>query len=550
MAYSVQKAARTRSVRPEIGSVTFSAVIAAYLLFAANHTLWEKLGKYLGASSFTVGAFYLGTYATLFALITIFSVKYLMKPFAILMIWIAAAAAWFMDQFSVVIDKDMIRNAAETTGGEAGNLLTPDYALHLLLFAGLPTLVILIVRIRHRTFFRKLAWNTLTAFACLAVVIAVFATNTKAIMLAHREHRDLFSAVNPIGPVVSAIEYAVQANEEAHMVIAPLGTDAKLMPAIGGMAKPRVTIVVAGETARSYNFSLNGYKRDTNPELAKRGVIYFPDTESCGTSTAVSIPCMFSPFTRAGYSHSRAAGSESLMDVLTHAGIKTEWWDNNTGSKGVATRIKTLELENSTDPRFCSEGECQDQVLMEGLDAWLDGVTKDSVLVLHQIGSHGPTYHKRYPDQFKRFTPDCQAAEPTNCSDAELMNAYDNTIVYTDHILATVIDALKARGDRLAGAMIYASDHGESLGENGVYLHGAPYFMAPKEQTHVPFLVWADHDFARSMGLDMSCLQKTTAQPHSHDNWFPSILSMMNVKTSVYDPKLDLFGQCRANPLS
>jgi lipid A ethanolaminephosphotransferase len=240
--------------------------------------------------------------------------------------------------------------------------------------------------------------------------------------------------------------------------------------------------------------------------------------------------------------------TENLIDVLTHAGIKAEWWDNNTGSKAIANRIAYTSFSDRNDPRFCIDHECRDDVLLDGLDAWLDGVKGDSVLVLHQIGSHGPSYFQRYPDAFRRFTPDCRTAELGNCSRDEIVNAYDNTVLYTDHVLSTIIDKLKSREDRMAGSMIYMSDHGESLGELGLYLHGAPYFIAPSQQTHIPFVLWLGRESKAS--IEPSCVAAKTIEPQSHDNLFHTVLGMMNVATRVYDPALDILSSCRAGAAS
>ena len=175
---------------------------------------------------------------------------------------------------------------------------------------------------------------------------------------------------------------------------------------------------------------------------------------------------------------------------------------------------------------------------------------KDSVLVLHTMGSHGPTYHLRYPEAFRRFTPDCQTAELGDCTDAEIVNAYDNSILFTDHVLSTVIDKLKARSSKFETGMIYMSDHGESLGEHGLYLHGTPYILAPEFQTHIPFIVWMDAAFANSMKMDRACLNQKAAQDYSHDNMFHSVLDMMNIQTNVYNPALDVFAACKTGASS
>jgi lipid A ethanolaminephosphotransferase len=539
------KATGTETYRPEIGSVPLSLLTGVYLLFFTNQTFWSKVHTYLSAYPVAIVSLYVAMTALFGALITIFSAKYLIKPFLIFLVFAAAAASWFIDRYGIVIDSDMIRNAVETTPAEAGNLMTPGLFWHLAIFGLVPSFIIVFVRVRHRPILDKLLWNTISILICLGVAGIISFANSKTFTTAIRQHKDIVKSVNPLSPIMSTVHYFTQAGKEADIQVSAIGKDAKVLPAIGGVHKPRITVIVAGETARAANFSLNGYGRDTNPELAKRNVIYFPSTTSCGTATAISIPCMFSKFPRSEYSHNKALANENVMDVLVHAGIGATWLDNNTGSKNVADRIPYFDLPSTNDSRFCTGGECRDDIFFDKLDAWLNNVTKDSVIVLHQMGSHGPTYYLRYTDEFRKFTPDCRTAELGNCTDAEIVNSYDNTLLYTDHFLSTVIDKLKARSDKLATGMIYASDHGESLGENGVYLHGAPYLLAPDQQTHVPFLVWFDDDFAKSMGLDKACLAKSAAKGgRSHDNYFHSILGMMNVSTSVYDPSLDVFGGC------
>jgi lipid A ethanolaminephosphotransferase len=532
--------------RPRVGSVTLSALVGLYLVFFTNRTFWSKIHTYLGFEPGAVVGLYLAISMLFIGAATIFSAKYLIKPVLVFAVVAAALAAWFTDSFGVIVDSDMIRNAMETTPAEAQHLVTPGLLLHVLLFGVVPIALICWVRVVHRPILQKLLWNTITVVGCLAVFSTAALTYSKAYTAAIRQHRDIVKSLNPVVPIVSAAKYFVQSGKEAKLVVAPLGQDAKVSPPAGGITKPRVTIIVAGETARAMNFSLGGYHRDTNPELEKQDIVYFPNATSCGTATATSIPCMFSQFTRDTYDHTKGLANEGLMDVLAHAGIDVAWFDNNTGSKGVANRITYIDLANSTDARFCKGGECQDGIFLDKLDEWLNNVTKDSVLVLHQMGSHGPAYYLRYPEAFRKFTPECQTAELGNCKDDEIVNAYDNTILYTDHFLTTVISKLKSRSEKMAAGMIYMSDHGESLGEKGLYLHGTPYMFAPDEQTHVPFLVWLDPDFAKSMTVDMGCVAQSRSEPTSHDNLFHSLLGMMNVVTAAYDAQLDVFAKCKA----
>lgn len=513
---------------------------------------WTRAYGYFTAEPAAFVAFVLGISAAIMGLFTFFSAKYVTKPTLIFFVLVAAVASWFNDQFGVTIDKEMIRNAAVSTGAEAGHLITARFAMHVLLTGILPSLVIIWVRIVHRPILWKLVHNTAVILACAAVFVVAGTSYYKTFAGVGRAHRDLMDTLNPVMPITSAVRYVIDSQRNANVVAAPLGTDARRVGAVDN-GKPRVTIIVAGETARAQNFSLGGYGRPTNPELAKQNVVYFPDTTSCGTATATSIPCLFSVYTRAQYSHRKGLETQNLLDVLTHAKVDVTWLDNDTGSYNVTDRVSYTYLPTSADPRFCKDGECLDAILVDKVDNWLDHIKGDSVLVLHQLGSHGPAYYQRYPEEFRRFTPDCRANDFGKCSQEEINNAYDNTILYTDHIVSTVIDKLKQRSGSISGAVMYFSDHGESLGENGIYLHGTPYMIAPPEQIHVPLLVWMADDLAKTAGFDMACVAKqASAGSHSHDNIFHSVLGMMDVATKVYDPSLDVFSACRrpANKLA
>lgn len=537
--------ANVSSLRPKIGSIPLCILASCYILVFCNNTFWQKATDYLGSGSGPLWALYLAILALFVAAITPFSTKYLIKPVLIFLVVVAAIASHFTDTFGVVIDSDMIRNAMETTPAEAQHLITSEFIVHVAIFGIVPSLLIAWTKVNHRPFMRKVFWNLIAILASLAIFGICGVTYSREYTAAVRERRDITKSFNPVTPIVSTARYFLNAGKEASIVVQPVGADATVKPSEPPINKPRVTIIVAGETARAENFSLGGYQRETNPRLEAANVIYFPNTTSCGTATATSIPCMFSRFTRSDYSHAKAMANETLVDVLAHAGIEVAWFDNNTGSKGVADRIKYVDLADSKDPRFCQEGECLDGIFLDKLDNWLDHVKGDSVLVLHQLGSHGPAYYLRYPEHQGKFFPDCRTAELGKCSPGEIVNAYDNSILYTDDFIATVINHLKARSAKMATGLIYMSDHGESLGEKGLYLHGTPYMFAPSQQTHVPFLTWLDNDFSKSMDLDTACLRKEATAPMSHDNLFHSVLGMMNVATSVYEQKLDVFAKCR-----
>ena len=314
-----------------------------------------------------------------------------------------------------------------------------------------------------------------------------------------------------------------------------------------GNHKPDLLVVVLGETARSMNFSLNGYPRDTNPELAKRPVVSFRQVESCGTSTAVSVPCMFSLMTRDNYNDDQANYQSNVLDVLQQAGISVLWRDNNSGCKGVCERVPHEDADQFNPGRDCRGEECFDEQMLTGLEQWLGQQAGSAVIVLHQKGSHGPAYYKRVPEPFNHFTPVCDSNQLQSCTQATITNAYDNSIRYTDQLLSRVIDFLQQQDSQFNTAMLYVSDHGESLGENNIYLHGMPWMIAPEEQKRVPLITWLSDDFQQSHQLPTSCLKSRRDTPLSHDYLTHSLLGLMQVSTRVYAPELDMFAPCQ-NP--
>ncbi len=222
------------------------------------------------------------------------------------------------------------------------------------------------------------------------------------------------------------------------------------------------------------------------------------------------------------------------------------WRDNQAGCKGVCARVTTEDLTKVNDPRYAAHGEIHDEILVEGLRQRMGALAQDTVLVEHMMGSHGPAYWKRVPEKFEVFKPVCADSQFSRCENAAIVNAYDNTLVYTDYVLSRFVETLKA-GDAqgIDTALIFMSDHGESLGEKNMYLHGMPYAIAPEAQRHVPAIVWMSDGFRASRSIDLGCMKTKASAPISHDNLFHTVLGGMDIKSHVYDPALDLFGACR-----
>lgn len=535
-----------RLFRPSISSGFLCVLTALYFLLLTNNVFWMLIFDYFHGQLLKVAVMAVALLLLHIAILVLFSAQYVIKPFMILMIMVAATGSYFAQTFGTIITPNVVEATLTTTVGESRNLLTLGFLSHMFFYGLIPSFFIIWVKVIHRPILQKVMVNTPIILASVTGFIILIGADFGAYSSMYRMHRhDIMGYLVPYRPVASTVSYFVNDLNERQIVMQPLGQDAQQAKMVLPEGKKLLTVVVVGETARAQNFSLNGYERETNPELKKRDVIAFTNTTSCGTETSVSVPCMFSPFPRKDYSSAKFKSSENLLDVLQYAGVNVEWWENNTGDKGVADRAKMIDLQTSNDPQYCSGGECLDQILSDHLRDHLKDFDDNTMLVLHMTGSHGPAYYMRYPPEMALFKPECRRAEFSKCEDSQIVNAYDNTILYTDKILSQIIDILKDNEDKFVSSMIYMSDHGESLGENGLYLHAAPYFIAPDTQTHIPFIAWFSPDYQAVTGMNMTCLRTGSGEKSSHDNLFHTVLGMMNVKTSVYNQSLDRFASCR-----
>lgn len=529
---------------PQLSPVTLVGLTCIFIFCAYNATFWTKAVEIFQGHPLSFGGYILAVYFLLAAAFSLFAFPWVVKPFLVFIVILSAITSFYMDTLGVIIDRDMIQNVMVTTVTESKHLITFGFVSHVIIFGILPALVILSIRIKRQSLLRTIALPAVTFVVGIALTAGLLMTDLKSYSSILRERKDFMSSFQPGAPLVGAIRYARMVNRAGNIVAAPIGEDATKGAAYASNSDPVLTIIVAGETARAQNFSLNGYAVDTNPELAKLPIVNFSDVSSCGTATAVSLPCMFSKFDRNAYSYEKGLSHQNVLDVLSTAGFHVEWWDNNTGDKNIADRIPSRSLIHTENEEFCAAGECMDGIFMQYLKEFTATITQDTVLVLHQIGSHGPTYHLRYPEAFERFTPSCDTAELKNCTPQEIINAYDNTIAYTDKVLAETIGFLQSQ-EGLKTSLLYVSDHGESLGEGGLYLHGAPYFMAPEQQTKVPMILWMSEAFQSQFGIDQECLAAKSDTALSHDNLFHSVLGMLDIQTEERNPELDIFASCK-----
>lgn len=484
----------------------------------------------------TASLFILLTCAT-FLVLSLAGASRLLKPVLITSLLFTAVIAYASGTFGMVADETMIGNLARTDGREVKDLLTFKFFLYVAALGLLPSLLVWRIPLTRRGFRRETLSRLKAMAAALVVAVISIAGFGKFYASYLREHKDTRSYANPAYFYYSAVKYASRFKEDLHAKRNELGLGARI--ALHDDTRDLVILIV-GETARADHFSLNGYEKDTNPRLREEGAISLKDLWSCGTSTAVSVPCMFSPFGRANYSEQKFRHSENLLDILKRTGdVALLWRDNNSDSKGVADRI-TYEDFRAPEKNPVCDVECRDRGMLAGLQEYIDQAKqKDVFIVLHQMGNHGPAYFNRYPKSHERFRPACPTNQLENCSAEEIRNAYDNAIAYTDEFLGEVIGLLKKNAGRFETAMIYMSDHGESLGERGVYLHGLPYLIAPDEQKRPAAALWLSE--AAQRRIDIARLRRRAETRLSHDNLFHSVLGLLEVETKEYDPSLDLF---------
>lgn len=463
-----------------------------------------------------------------------------------LFILLSASAQYFIWTFGVVIDRSMIANIFDTTPAESFALLSTQMVIVLGLSGLLMVLVAWWIKVRKpASFWRGAAMRLLNIAVSALLIVLVAALFYKDYASVFRNNKELVKSLSPSNSIVALNSWYAH-NRMDNLPLVKIGEDAKQKAVMHNGARKNLTIVVLGETSRAENFSLGGYDRETNPRLKQGSVVYFPKTTSCGTATAVSVPCMFSNMPRAHYDEELAHHQEGVLDILQRAGVQVLWNDNDGGCKGACDRVPHQNVTNLNLSGECIDGECYDDVLFHNLDSYIDNLQQDGIIVLHTIGSHGPTYYNRYPAEFKKFTPTCDTNEIQSCTQQQLTNTYDNTILYVDYVVDKAIKLLQSKQDRFTTSLVYLSDHGESLGEDGVYLHGLPYSIAPDTQKHVPMLLWLSPDYQQRYGVSSQCLQQQAkTNDYSQDNLFSTLLGLLGVDTREYQAKDDLLTPCR-----
>ena len=464
--------------------------------------------------------------------------KYTTKPLLIFMLIISSLTGYFMNTYHVIIDDDMIRNMMQTNLKESMDLLSLKEILYFIFLGLIPSYFIYKAEINYRKFKLEFYSKVKVIIGSLLIMLALIFIFSQHYTSFAREHKPLRFTINPTYWIYSIGKYIGTTFGNGTLEFKKIGEDATVKREKKEL--PKLVIMVVGEAVRADHFSLNGYKRETNPLIKKEKIINFPNISSCGTSTAISVPCMFSVYSRREYSYKKGISTENVLDVLNHTdSIDILWRDNNSDSKGVATRIEHEDYKSDKKNSICIEGECRDEGMLVGLDTYVEQHShKDILIVLHQMGNHGPAYYKRYPKAYEKFKPACKTNQLEECTAQEITNGYDNAILYSDYFLAKTINFLKTFKSTHQTAMIYMADHGESLGENGLYLHGLPYFIAPKAQTNVASFIWLNQTMQKNFNIEK--IQQNREKEYSQDNLFHTLLGLFNVETKVYNKEMDI----------
>ena len=531
----------------KIRSFSSSELIVLVSLFVAlfgNATFFSNAFKtytFTSQNILFLGSLLIFLIITIILILSLLCHYRLIKPVLIVFLLISAATAYFMDQYGAIIDSAVVTSMTKTDTRELLDLFSLKMVAYIFFLGLLPSMLIYKIKLNYPGHIKETISRLKLSFVTLALGGFIFFSLWSHYASFFRIHQDISSYANPVFSFYSVGKLVHKALISVPMPFKTVGADATLQETD---IDRELVIMVVGETARADHFSLNGYHRETNPKLKQRNVINFPNVWSCGTLTIDSVPCMFSNLTRASFGRREAKNQDNVLDILQRSGINVLWRDNNSSSKGVADRVLYQSfLTKETNP-VC-DVECRDEGMLSGLQEYINQHPEgDIMIVLHQMGNHGPAYYKRYPRVFEKFTPVCKTNELSACTSEEISNTYDNAILYTDHFLSRVIDFLKQNDRGFETAMVYMSDHGESLGDKGIYLHGLPYVIAPDEQKHVPAVMWFGKNYEDEV---LANLESRRKQKLSHDNLFSTLLGMFEIKSKEYNPSMDILDHSHEN---
>lgn len=531
-------------LQPTLTSSQLLLVITLYFTLVFNYPFLRGfMGAILALEQFNMMFLLSVPVVTGSILLIVFSflaLPKLLKPILIIITLTSALVFYASLNYGTVFDYGMIQNSVETDQGEALSYVNFQALITFLLVGVLPTLFIAATKLTPLSIGRAIVSRLrliAAAFAVLLTLVFFFYQDYAAV---GRNNSHLKKIINPTQYIYSGVKYVKHNYFDSEIPFKTLDSS----PTLNTPKEKEVMVIMLGETARAQNFASNGYSKATNQYTAPYTMTSFEHMYSCGTATAVSVPCMFSSMTRDNFERRQADKQQNVIDIAQLAGFDVQWISNN-GCKNVCDRVPTINIDLDQPNPLCDGHYCQDEILLTPLAKKLANLQREKTLmVLHMMGSHGPTYYKRYPNSHQKFTPDCQRSDIQNCSQEQLVNTYDNTIAYTDFVISKVVAQLDSLAPQYKTSMLYVSDHGESLGESGVYLHSLPYSFSPVEQRHIPMLLWSSNQRHSN-----ACISRRARQQEfSHDNLFHSLLGWLSISSSAYQSELDIFANCEPSP--
>jgi lipid A ethanolaminephosphotransferase len=440
-----------------------------------------------------------------------FASNYLGKFLLIVFFIINSIAVYFVNTYSIIIDESMIGNVLNTKYEESSSFFSIKLLVYIVFLGIIPSIFIFkfkIISVQWKQFLKTIS------FALLSILLLVI-VNANNVLWIDKNSKTLGGLAMPWSYAVNlSLFYTHQYQKNKKEILLPNATIKD--------NKKSVVVLVIGESARSQNFSLYGYKKNTNPLLSKVPNVFHFNAVSCATYTTAGVKGILE--------HSDSDDLyEILPNYLYRNNVEVIWRTTNWGEPPV--HIKNYQNREDLTPNCKGEGCNYDEILLSGLKEQIAASKKDKILVvLHTSMSHGPTYSKKYPPQFEAFKPVCNSVELGKCSQEELINAYDNTIVYTDYFLSKVIEDLKQLR-QFQSTMIFVSDHGESLGEKNLYMHGLPLSIAPKEQYEIPFIIWLSDNSKQLKPNNML----------SQNHVFHSVMNFLGMQSPIYDEKMNIF---------
>ncbi|CAG9296234.1 phosphoethanolamine transferase [Celerinatantimonas diazotrophica] len=525
----------------------FITLIPNIAIYTDVYHILEKLDNFSVGFVISIPFFFIFSYNIIFNAVTW---PFITKPISVILILLSCVLFFAEYNYGIFFDRNMVQNIFETDSSEATSYFSWFALLWFVMIGILPSVIFSCIQIKKESAIKFILKKILYVIASAAGIVLIAAMFYQDYASVIRNNKYLGDRMVPASFIHSTIQYLHRTYFTKPIPYTQIGLDAHQTPEAlkQAQSKPTLLIMVLGETARAQNYQVNGYQRDTTPYTNDlTNMIRFKDAASCGTATAISVPCMFSRMDRKNLNLAKAPRQDNVLDIFKRAGIDVLWKENDGGDKRVAQHVRKITLDPKQKSPLCDGSTCYDMALLNNLDQQINQMKGNRVIVLHLIGSHGPTYYRRYPPKMSYYKPTCNRADIENCSVQQIKNTYDNTLRYTDFVLKTLVNKLKSKSSQFNTALIYMSDHGESLGEDGIFLHGAPYSFAPIYQRRVPLMVWLSPGIQKESGINLKCMKSYSKKTDyfSQDNLFDSLLGIMDVKTSIYRPQQDIFNYCR-----